>query len=516
MDSIKSLLSIKPRNKPYLKVIMKLCFMITGLLRGFSNGLLLFLKELSRYIDIDLYIYTTKDNYDYKFQTTQGHESFTTIVSEQFCKLFVIDCSAIDKVDNLSAREKNIYHQWKKIYLCFQNIPPQSYDYIIRIRPDINVQIKPLEFLEIVAKLNSNTIYIPFGNDLSSINNKGSDKGLNDQVAIGSYDQMKIYSEFYNYLTKKKELERPLVSEVLLLKYLSTVNASIERFSFTYSLHLSEPSVLAICGNSGVGKSTVLRAIEKIFPYDSSLVLETDRYHKWERSSTNWKEYTHLNPNANNLEKLADDTYLLKMGETVQSVDYDHTTGKFTSALQIEPKNYIFLCGLHTLYKEKMRGYLDFKIYIDTEETLNKYWKVRRDTAKRGHTIDHILKTIESRKADFDLYILPQKLYADCILRIYYEEEVPDYNVEIDIMKLQYSITIRNEYVPLVSKLLTTFSKKQTILEGSIEYILYNNIQSHQIIDFVKNQNIFIGNADTAEDGYLGIMQILVLLVLFK
>jgi uridine kinase len=495
---------------------MKLCFLITGFLRNFSNGLYIFLKELSALIDIDIYIYTTKEHLDFKFQVNQDKATHMDIINQPFCKLFAIDSNTIANLDHLSQREKNLFYQWKKIHLCFQSIPENEYDYIIRIRPDVKLLVTPIEFLKRISSLPKTSLYIPQGNDLYSSKIHISEPSINDQIAIGNYEQMKLYSEFYLYLQKHKDTKSPIISEVCLYEYLTCFNVPIARFSLPYSLYLSDCSVLAICGNSGAGKSTLLTSLQKIFPFDSSLVIETDRYHKWERHSAEWKQYTHLHPNANNLEKLTDDTYQLKIGETIEIVDYDHTNGKFTQPVSIQPKNYIFLCGLHTLYKESMRNQLDFKVYIDTEEKLNKYWKVKRDVEKRGHTIEHVLSNIDKRRTDYEEFIVSQRKFADCILHIYYKNELPGYTSELENEYIAYQITIKNQFLPYVSKLLSSFSSSQIIQPETITYNLYPSITKEQLIEYVQKEHIPSINLEALDTNYLGILQLLILFILFK
>jgi uridine kinase len=490
--------------------------MITGLLRNFHKSLYVFLKELANLVEVDIYIYTTKDVYDKKFLCKTDSSNIIDIINEKFCKLFAIDGNEDPSITSLSQREKNVYYQWKKIFLCFQTIPKSENTYIIRMRPDLSIQITPLEFLKLIHNLEPNTLYIPSGNDLFTSKPITESPCINDQVAIGTYDIMKKYSEFYNCLVNELPSKIPILSEVLLYKFLEQNSISIRRFDLPYRLYLSDCSVVAICGNSGVGKSTVLESIQKVFPFDSKLQIETDRYHKWERNSREWKTHTHLNPNANNLEKLTDDTYLLKMGETVEMIDYDHASGKFTAPVKVESKNFIFLCGLHTFYKDSLRKQLDFKLFIDTEDKLNCYWKVRRDTTKRGHSIETILKNIEARRLDYEQYIKPQKSYADCILHIRYKEQVPDFEKELDSAVVEYSIEIKTEFIQSLNKLLTLFSSSQSMNETTVRYTLYNKISRESIVDFAKREAIFIENIETIEENYLGVLQIIVLLVLFK
>jgi uridine kinase len=151
-----------------------------------------------------------------------------------------------------------------------------------------------------------------------------------------------------------------------------------------YKLVLSKCNIIAISGDSGSGKTTLMKHLMGLFPESKLINLETDRYHKWERGNENYQTITHLNPDANHLELMSNDVYNLKIGNDIYQVDYDHTTGKFTNKQLIESKDNIILCGLHTLYNEKMNDIIDIKVFMDTDRELIKKWKIRRDVDERA------------------------------------------------------------------------------------------------------------------------------------
>ena len=74
--------------------------------------------------------------------------------------------------------------------------------------------------------------------------------------------------------------------------------------------------------------------------------------------------------------------------------------------------------GLHPFYDERVRDLLDFKLYLDISDDVKFAWKLQRDSAERGHSVESIKQSIESRKPDFDAYIDPQKKHADIILQV--------------------------------------------------------------------------------------------------
>jgi uridine kinase len=193
--------------------------------------------------------------------------------------------------------------------------------------------------------------------------------------------------------------------------------------------------------------------------------LETDRYHKWERGNENYKNYTHLNPYANNLEKMSEDIYNLKIGNHIYQVDYDHSTGKFTNKEKIESKQNIIICGLHTLYIDKINNISDIKIYMDTDRDLIKEWKINRDVNERGYSMDKILNQINTRQTDYDKYISIQKNNADIIINFYKCDN-----------KLYCNFIIQNMiFINKISSYLITHNYKVTNINNNIYINLYND-----------------------------------------
>jgi phosphoribulokinase len=168
-------------------------------------------------------------------------------------------------------------------------------------------------------------------------------------------------------------------------------------------------NVIAICGDSGSGKTTL--AFKLLSHLEESMVLECDRYHKWERNDYHWKYYTPLHPLANHLELMISDVEQLRVGKEIFQRDYDHALGTFTEGQTIEPEKTIIVSGLHSLCIAA-----DVKIFIDTEKNLKYLWKLERDFKHRGYQIDDIMAKIKSREVEFQNHILPQKKMANIVI----------------------------------------------------------------------------------------------------
>lgn len=265
-----------------------------------------------------------------------------------------------------------------------------------------------------------------------------------------------ILTKDYNLLLELINLYKFTINnnnylDILLYNYLNTQNINYSLIDIDYKLILSKCNIIAIAGDSGSGKSTLLKVLTPLFNQDTILTLETDRYHKWERGNENYQTYTHLNPYANHLEKMYEDVYDLKIGNEIYQVDYDHHSGKFTQKEKIESKNNVVICGLHTMYENKIKELIDLKIYMDTDRTLIKKWKIQRDVNERGYSMEKVLKQIESREKDYEDYILKQKENADIVINFYEVEYILECNLIIqntniinkilqELIKLNYDI----------------------------------------------------------------------------
>ena len=177
------------------------------------------------------------------------------------------------------------------------------------------------------------------------------------------------------------------------------------------------PVMIGVAGDSGAGKDTMALLIAGMFEKRHSTILAGDDYHRWERGDEAWKRVTHLSAEGNRLYDQQDHALAMFMGETISKPVYDHDTGRFTAAQDVDPNHIMIFQGLHSLSTPQIRRLYDLSIFVDPAEELRYDWKLRRDCGERGHTEEQVLKSLESRREDRNRYILPQREYADFVVR---------------------------------------------------------------------------------------------------
>jgi uridine kinase len=438
---------------------MKICVLICGLKRCLD----LVINEIELHFVDNEIDFITCLNDDYKDYLN---------IDETLNKKNIIKKLFIKDIHDNSYR--NSLNYCYKIFNGLKIIP-NNYDLFIIVRTDLilkNIDIKNLE---------CNKLYFAKKN-VNQFTKNIFDK-INDNIIISKdYTLLLKLLSLYDY-----NINNNNYLDVVLFNYLKLNNISYELINIEYKLILSKCNIIAIAGDSGSGKTTLLKSLTPLFGEDNILQLETDRYHKWERGDNNYHNYTHLNPYSNYLEKMYEDVYDLKIGNEIYQVDYDHTNGKFTQEEKIESKKNVIICGLHTIYGNKIKNLLDIKIFIDTDRELLKKWKIHRDVYERGYTMEKVLNQILIREKDYELYIISQKENSDIIINFYEFNENIECNITIknkiiinnilsELLRLNYVIKYNSNN--LIIKLKNEITGFDTII---------NNI-------FLENEKIFKSN----------------------
>ena len=429
---------------------MRVALLISGYLRTYRNNIPRIKSEIiDKFGHVDVYIHMTKnESQDDRYLNLTNFADEMEFVNKELKPVSLI-CE-----DNFKfARNPVLNNMWFK-YHKLNNMKKANeaafqvdYDMVIKFRPDVDL-ISDNAFTGDVSK---DVVYIPLESVVDKDKlTKPDDPYVCDIFAYGNSAVMDRYFEIYHSLGDLSEKYGP-VSETVLHHYLIDHGIRSELKHIEYSVLLSSCNVFAICGDSGAGKTTLGNILKRHF--NSSFMLECDRYHKWERHDENWKKYTHLNPESNFLTKMSQDIFDLKIGKSIYQVDYDHKTGKFTDKEVIDPSDNIIVCGLNSLYSKNDYVY-NLKIFIDTDTRLKTNWKIQRDVHERGHAMDAVLAQIESRKEDFDRYIYGQREKSDLVIQLYSNAPVEKTDIGPDDISLKLFIKYSFNIQEILNKFL--------------------------------------------------------------
>lgn len=219
-------------------------------------------------------------------------------------------------------------------------------------------------------------------------------------------------------------------------------NRAVARRS-TVAVRAQDTIVIGLAADSGCGKSTFMRRVTGVFGgepkppqggnpdsntllSDMTTVICLDDYHCLDRTGRKKAGVTALAPEAQNFDLMYEQVKALKEGKAVQKPIYNHVSGELDPAEEIKAPKILIIEGLHPFYDERVAELCDFKIYLDISDEVKFAWKIQRDMAERGHSLESIKASIEARKPDFDAYIDPQKSKADMVIQVLPTQLVPD------------------------------------------------------------------------------------------
>ena len=153
-----------------------------------------------------------------------------------------------------------------------------------------------------------------------------------------------------------------------------------------------------------------------------------------------WKTLTHLDPKANRLFEMVRDVQSLIAGEVVKARRYDHVSGRFLPQKVKKRRDVILVEGLHTLYPQQLLEEFDLSFYLEMDESLRVFFRVKRDTKDRGHSKKVVLSEIKKRKTDSEKFIKPQSDRANVVftllpinIELFEKDKVTNSNIKLKV-----------------------------------------------------------------------------------
>ncbi len=183
-------------------------------------------------------------------------------------------------------------------------------------------------------------------------------------------------------------------------------------------------TIVGISGASASGKSLIASTLyrelrEQVGDHNIGVIPE-DCYYK-DQADVPMEERLKVNydhPNSMDHSLLYEHLKSLKNGQAVEIPQYDyvaHTCKQKT--ITFKPKKVIIIEGILLLTDKRLRGEMDFSIFVDTPLDICLMRRIKRDVNERGRTLDSVIdqynKTVRPM---FLQFIEPSKQYADIIV----------------------------------------------------------------------------------------------------
>lgn len=310
----------------------------------------------------------------------------------------------------------------------------------------------------------------------------------------------------------------------LMISYTMFKQALVQNNYYNFS---KKPFSISIAGDSGSGKDTLSKALLRLFGKNRTVEISGDDYHLFERDDMRWNLKTHLNPLTNNLHLFVENSLKLIRGEDILVKKYDHHKGKFQEHSSISSSDVILISGLHALFPIKLRKQLKLKIFLNMDEKLRYFLKLKRDVIERGYEEKKVITSLKKRQVDREKFINYQIKFADLIFTI---KPSCNYKINLTMYKkeslppLKLIITT-NSYINYqsIQELLTSICQADVRIKFSedttdqIEMeIEGNNIQKEDIEHVARIMmpeiNDILALKPEWSNGILGVMQLFVLL----
>jgi len=208
-----------------------------------------------------------------------------------------------------------------------------------------------------------------------------------------------------------------------------------------------KPLIIGIAGGTGSGKSTVAAKVADALSEASVAFIEMDAYYRDFRGLTldqlhgvNWDH-----PDAVDMALLTQHLAALSRGEAADTPVYEFEThSRAERTHRIEPADVIVIDGILLLSDAGVRDLCDVKVFVDADADIRLVRRIRRDTLKRGRTIESVLdqyvRTVQPMHLQF---VEPSKRYADVIVPRGGSNTVA---VEMIVAKIQRRLDARGAY----------------------------------------------------------------------
>ncbi len=153
--------------------------------------------------------------------------------------------------------------------------------------------------------------------------------------------------------------------------------------------------IIGIAGGTGSGKSTITNIIAEKFKGRVSVIKHDDYYKRQDGLS-----------------------YEERAAQNYDCPVYDYTVhNRSNETFVIEPKPVLIIDGILILADERLRDFMDIKLFVDTDADIRILRRIKRDVTKRKRTLESVMEQyMTTVKPMHEAFVEPSKKYADIII----------------------------------------------------------------------------------------------------
>ncbi len=178
-----------------------------------------------------------------------------------------------------------------------------------------------------------------------------------------------------------------------------------------------KPYLIGIAGPSGAGKSYLSAHIAKEL---NAILLHLDSYYH-DLAHLSLVQRAHQNfdsPDSLDVQLFTEHVRQLSKGQAIEKPLYDFTVhSRKKETERLEPREFIIVEGILSLYWEDVRKMIQTKVYVDLGEDICLERRIQRDICERGRTRESVLEQYRTTVLpSAKQYVYPTREYADIVV----------------------------------------------------------------------------------------------------
>lgn len=183
---------------------------------------------------------------------------------------------------------------------------------------------------------------------------------------------------------------------------------------------MEKPYVIGIAGSSGSGKTFFLKSFLNHFKENQVTLISQDDYYIPANTKTQEENrlYNFDLPTSIDRAKFHEHIKDLFDGKTVIKEEYTFNNPNIKpKMLEIKPAPILIVEGLFIFHYTEINEIIDYRIFLDAEESVALRRRLTRDLVERGYDKDDVMyKWVEHVVPSYNEYLLPYRSSVDKVL----------------------------------------------------------------------------------------------------